>query len=136
MIQGTGSIRDKLFTRYFRMVIAFGVCICTFAAPGCNSFGNAKLVQELRSENERLLTEFRSERDRREESEEALAQIENRLAESEKLLARQYQQPASRLSSLPGFGGNGDRTPAANEGFADQDPQETGNLQWRRRGGQ
>lgn len=136
MIQGKGSIRDKLFTRCLRTVFAFGACVCTFAAPGCNSFGNAKLVQELRSENERLLTEFRSERDRREESEKALAQIESRLAESEKLLARQYQQPASRLSSLPGFGEKGDLNSATNDGLADQDPQETGNLQWQRRGRQ
>lgn len=82
-------------------------------AAGCNSFGNGKLVQELRNENERLLAEFRAERERREQSERTAKLMERRLAESEKMLARQYQSPqAERLSRLhapfvPGSAGNG-----------------------------
>ena len=72
---------------------------------GCNSFSNGKLVQQLQSENERLLTEFRAERQRREESERVNRTLEARLSESEKLLARQTPGAApNRLSSLqPGY---------------------------------
>ena len=72
------------------------------SSVGCNSFGNGKLVQQLQNENERLLTEFRAERSRREEFERQNKTLEARLSESEKLLARQTQGPASsRVSSLP-----------------------------------
>ncbi|MEZ6133665.1 MAG: hypothetical protein R3C53_02025 [Pirellulaceae bacterium] len=74
---------------------------------GCNSFGNAKLVQQLQNENERLLTEFRAERQRREESEKLNSTLEARLSESEKLLARQtLGATPNRLSSLPAPGGS------------------------------
>lgn len=69
---------------------------------GCNSFGNSRLVKELQSENERLLGEFRGQRDRATELEKANRQQAERLAESEKLLARLSQgTSAGRLSSLP-----------------------------------
>lgn len=68
---------------------------------GCNSFGSGKLVQQLQNENERLLTEFRAEKKRREEFEKQNRTLEARLSESEKLLARQSQGASSRLSSLP-----------------------------------
>lgn len=79
--------------------------ICCLAGlltmSGCSSFGNGKMVQELKNDNERLLAEFRAERDRREKTEQALKQAEVRLAESEKLVARQYQAPgADRVSRL------------------------------------
>lgn len=105
---------------------------------GCNSFGNAKLVQELRSENERLLAEFRAERDRREEAERTQKLMETRLAESEKLLARSYNAPGpSRLSSLPqydqptssGFPGN-DSRPSSIPGALDGGS----GLRWQGRG--
>ncbi len=70
-------------------------------AMGCNSFGNGKLVQQLQHENERLLTEFRAERKRREEVESANRSLEARLSESEKLLARQTPGGIpNRLSSM------------------------------------
>lgn len=70
-------------------------------SSGCNTFGNGKLLQELRNENERLLAEFRAERERREQLGKALQVAESRLSESEKLLARQYQAAEpGRLSSL------------------------------------
>ena len=70
---------------------------------GCNSFGNGKLVQQLQLENERLLSEFRAEKARREQAEQKMASVELKLAESEKLLARQYQagQFVPHLSSRP-----------------------------------
>lgn len=103
---------------------------------GCNTFGNAKLVQELRLENERLLTEYRAEKNRREVSEEAVKVMEARLAESEKLLARQYQSPSSRLSSLPAATNSFEANrPNSGAGFGEAAPledQESG-LKWQRR---
>ncbi len=87
-------IRNLVF-----VCLAMAACL-PFA--GCNSFGNGQLVQELRHENERLLTEFRAERDRREQSEKTLRLVESRLEESEKLLAKHYQgTSASRLTRRP-----------------------------------
>jgi hypothetical protein len=89
------------------------------ALSGCNSFGNARLVKELQSENERLLSEFRAQRDRAGELEKANQLQAERLAESEKLLARLSQGGgAGRLSSLPfsdlsgaGVGGSPNQAP-------------------------
>lgn len=69
---------------------------------GCSSFGTGKQLQQLEHENSRLLSEFRAERQRRESAERTAQQLEARLAESEKMLARQLQGPpgAGRLSSL------------------------------------
>lgn len=70
--------------------------------PGCGAFGLRKQLQQLEHENSRLLSEFRAERQRREVAEQNAQQMEHRLAESEKLLARQMQEGAGgRLSSLP-----------------------------------
>lgn len=86
------------------------------ALSGCNSFGNSRLVKELQTENERLLGEFRGQRDRALELEKANRQQAERLAESEKLLARLSQgTSAGRLSSLPqtslpAVGANGSST--------------------------
>ena len=71
--------------------------------PGCGAFGLRKQLQQLEHENSRLLSEFRAERQRREAAEQSAQQLEHRLAESEKLLARQsHEEVSGRLSSLPG----------------------------------
>jgi len=80
------------------------VLIAILVLPGCNAFGLRKQLQQLENENSRLLSEFRAERQRRETAERTTQQLELRLAESEKLLARQLQDGApGRLSSLPGL---------------------------------
>ncbi len=82
-----------------RCVLVAFVLIVPLA--GCNSFGNGKLIQQLRGENERLLTEFRAQRDRADDSVQENRLLRQRLAESEKLLARQAQSSVSgRLSRL------------------------------------
>ncbi|MCR9295020.1 MAG: hypothetical protein NXI32_20065 [bacterium] len=96
-------------------------------------------MQELQSENERLLAEFRAERDRRQRTEEQLRVMENRLAESEKLIARQYSSSGQRLSQLSApSGGSGYSLPASpgftnssSGGYGPADP-ESG-LRWQRR---
>jgi hypothetical protein len=72
-------------------------------SSGCSglNLGKGKQIQQLEMENNRLLSEFRAERQRREVAERTAQQLENRLAESEKLLARQAQSMPGRLSSLP-----------------------------------
>jgi hypothetical protein len=65
---------------------------------GCGS-GNQRL-QQLQNENDRLLSEYRAQRDQVTQLNEKLAVAQNRLAESEKLLARQSPMPSSRLSRL------------------------------------
>jgi hypothetical protein len=82
-----------------KIVIATGIIMIL---SGCNSFGSGKQIKQLEQENNRLLSEFRAERQRKESAERAAQQLEARLAESEKMLARQLQGPpgAGRLSSL------------------------------------
>ncbi len=124
-------------------------CLVAIAAitllPGCNAFGLRKQLQQLETENGRLLSEFRAERQRRETAERTAQQLEIRLAESEKLLARQTQDSSpGRLSSLssfpprPDFPGNaidpaGGRAPS-NPWDKPLDPAGTGgDYRWQRR---
>ena len=88
------------------------------AAAGCTS--NTQRIQQLQSENDRLLSEYRAQRDQVTQLNERLATLQSRLAESEKLLARQSPLPTSRVSrlnsdptSLPGFNSTKDRTPSS-----------------------
>jgi hypothetical protein len=97
--------------------------------PGCNAFGLRNQLKQLEVENNRLLSEFRAERQRREAAERTAEQLELRLAESEKLLARQNQQAAGgRLSSLPNNLG-GAELPGALDSSAGQ----SGDFRWQRR---
>jgi len=74
-------------------------CFTLFAiTSGCGS-NNQRLTQ-LQNENDRLLSEYRAQRDQVAQLNEKLALAQNRLAESEKLLARQSPLPSSRLSRL------------------------------------
>ncbi len=117
------------------------VLACLSASLGCNSFGNGKLVKQLQLENERLLGEFRAERQRREESERLNSTLEARLSESEKLLARQTQGTIpNRLSSLPSNSGQRTRPMASSEPNSGSDNPGQGSdnqgnpdYQWQRR---
>lgn len=128
------SVRIGGWLRAFRCIrfasvfhLAFIVVMAMPFAAGCNSlglgggFGSGKLLQELRNENDRLLSEFRAERDRRENAEKTLRVLENRLSESEKLLARRYS-PSGNYGQVPftadlrGLSGNSYRRNAAPTG--------------------
>lgn len=119
---------------------------CVTLLPGCNAFGLRSQLQQLESENSRLLSEFRAERQRREAAELTARQLETRLAESEKLLARQSQDFSTpgRLSSLPGppfrsdaRGQLGDPSSLGNPSEPWDNPQSRlgnpGDFQWQRR---
>ena len=114
------------------------LCLCISILPmtaGCSMFGSGKVVQQLQNENDRLLSEFRAERQRRDEAERANKILEARLAESEKLLARQ-SQGASRLSSLQNgnnyLGTSAPPPTVAPDAFTPDGDQESG-VQWQRR---
>lgn len=124
--------------RTLRFQLAAGLCWLVACHSGCSSFGlgNAKLVQDLQAENDRLLAEFRAERDRREDLEHALRRTENRLAESEKLLAQRYAPRSgsstntarvSNSSPLPALGNRG-----GSAGFDNSTADDSG-LRWQRR---
>lgn len=83
--------------------IASIIAVSMLSSTGCNSLGAGKQMKQLEVENNRLLSEFRAERQRRESAERTAQQLEMRLAESEKMLARQMNTGTSpgRLSSLP-----------------------------------
>lgn len=116
-------------------------CLPVLAATGCNSFGSGKLVRELRNENERLLTEFRAERDRRAQTEKSLRTVESRLAESEKMLASQYRSSQAPLVSQrqhSASSGGARQPPFASAlsgapGSIPPDPDDGAGLRWQRR---
>ena len=76
----------------------FGFSTLLAITLGCGS-GSQRLTQ-LQNENDRLMSEYRAQRDQVSQLNEKLAISQNRLAESEKLLARQSPMPSSRLSRL------------------------------------
>ncbi|QDV27880.1 hypothetical protein [Aureliella helgolandensis] len=69
-------------------------------ASGCSSLGKGALVKQLQSENDRLLSEFRSQRDRADQLAQSNRMLEERVAQTEKQLALQYQAGGGRLSQL------------------------------------
>lgn len=89
---------------YFSSTLTCGsrwiFCLATLlaAATGCGS--SSQRLAQLQNENDRLLSEYRAQRDQVSQLNEKLAIVQNRLAESEKLLARQSPMPSSRLSRL------------------------------------
>ncbi len=104
--------------RYSRALWTLLAILLVAGASGCSS--NTQRVQQLQSENDRLLSEYRAQRDQVNQLNERLATLQSRLAESEKLLARQSPMPSSRLSrlnsdptSLPGFTSTKDRAPSS-----------------------
>ena len=101
-----------------RIATACSVCLVLAISSGCNAFGNRTLVQQLENENARLLSEFRAERERREQAERKTASLENRLAESEKLLASQAVPLQGRLSSLPSSQASTFAPDALSQGFS------------------
>lgn len=79
------------------------VVTCLFGASGCQRFPGSQAMRQYQMDSDRLLAEFRAEKKRREEVEVRNAQLEQRLAETEKLIAR-------------GLGGAAGRSTASNSG--------------------
>lgn len=81
------------------LLLTLAVLLCG-SASGCSSLNfRGGQIKELQSDNQRLITEYHAEKKRREQAELALKQMENRLAQSEKLVARRYGPTAPRTPS-------------------------------------
>lgn len=79
-----------------------GVCLIASVA-GCGMFGGAAQLKQLQAENDKLVTEYRAQRDKVSKLQETNVALEQRVAEAEKLLARSgHNLPSSRLSQVPG----------------------------------
>ncbi len=98
------------YRKLIGLVLAF-----LLALTGCGTFGSSKVVQQLQNENERLVAEFRAQRDQNVQLSQRLNDAQARLAESEKMLARLTPlSPGQRLSRL----GSDNSTNFQNSGLA------------------
>lgn len=84
---------------------------------GCGMFGGPAQLKQLQAENDKLVSEYRAQRDKVAKLQETNVALEQRVAEAEKLLARSgYNSPSSRLSQVPG------RSSASGSGFSSVPP--------------
>ena len=66
--------------------------------PGCQAWPGNQAMRQYQLESDRLLSEFRSQKKRAEELEQRNYQLEQRLGESEKLIARLQGRSTSRVA--------------------------------------
>jgi hypothetical protein len=79
------------------------LCLCWLmpCASGCGLFGSGQQLKQLQSENDRLLAEYRAQRDRVTRLQETNAALEARVGEAERLLAQSgVSSPSSRISRV------------------------------------
>ena len=77
------------------------LCLCSLmpCATGCGLFGGGQQLKQLQNENDRLLAEYRAQRERLTELQETNAALEARVDEAERLLAKSgVGLPSSRIS--------------------------------------
>jgi hypothetical protein len=67
--------------------LMFGILALMIPATGCQRFPANQAMRQYQLESDRLLNEFRAQKKRADELEARNAQLENRLSESEKMLA-------------------------------------------------
>jgi hypothetical protein len=90
------------------------ICLLT-CASGCGLFGSGTQLKQLQLENDRLLSEYRSQRERLAALQETNAALEARVGEAEKLLAQAGKAlPSSRISRAPQRR-SASESPAANQ---------------------
>lgn len=66
-------------------------------------FGSTTQLKQLQAENDKLVSEYRAQRDKVAKLQETNVALEQRVAEAEKLLARSGSNlPSTRLSQVPG----------------------------------
>ena len=87
--------------KYSRCWIASVLLLGAWCLPGCQQLPGGQAMRQYQLESERLVSEFRAQKKRAEELEARNVQLEQRLAESEKLLAR-TQNGSGRRSSRGG----------------------------------
>lgn len=94
-----------------------GYLLMSICSSGCGLFNGGQQVKQLQSENDRLLAEYRAQRDRLAKLQETNAALESRVGEAEKLLARSGQTlPSSRLSRATNKASPPSSAPATSSG--------------------
>ena len=81
-----------MFRSNTRRVYAQGIGLCLLLlVPGCQNWSGLSRSKQLQQENERLLSDFRAQKQIAEELYARNQKLDQRLAESEKLIARMNQ---------------------------------------------
>ncbi|MFM8570843.1 MAG: hypothetical protein ACKOAU_04535 [Pirellula sp.] len=87
-----------------RMLLGGLLCLVASSA-GCQQWPGNHAMRQYQIESERLLSEYRSQKKRAEELEQRNVQLERRLGESEREIAKlQGRNPSSRMAAAPGGG--------------------------------
>lgn len=88
-----------------RAVLLCGLLCILAISTGCQQWPGNHAMRQYQIESERLLSEYRSQKKRAEELEQRNMQLERRLGESEREIAKlQGRNPSSRMAAVPGTG--------------------------------
>ena len=98
--------RFTLCTRWCGL-LGYGAIVClVLSTGGCQQWPGNHAMRQYQIESERLLSEYRSQKKRAEELEQRNVQLERRLGESEREIAKlQGRNPSSRMANNPGASG-------------------------------
>ncbi len=86
-------------TRWLTQLLWLTALVSCFVFTGCQRFPGGQAMRQYQLESDRLLAEFRAQKKRAEDLEVRNGQLEQRLAESEKLLARSLGGTAGRSTA-------------------------------------
>ena len=100
----------KGLARFPRSILLLAMVPSWFAFTGCQRFPATQAMRQYQLESDRLLAEFRAQKKRAEELDVRNGQLEQRLAESEKLLARSLGGTTGRSTA-----GNSNRSRSNSE---------------------
>lgn len=103
-----------------RTYLAITATATLLLTGGCGSLFGQKKLEQCRGESERLLVEYRSERDARQRTEVQNRALVDRVADLEKRLAVIHDAAGSRLATRGDTESPG--TPSANAGLPDSAP--------------
>jgi hypothetical protein len=81
--------------------------VVVLCLTGCQQWPGNTAMRQYQLESDRLLSEFRAQKKRAEELEQRNVQLEQRLDETEKMLARVQGRGSSRLANAGAYGGPG-----------------------------
>lgn len=88
-----------------RPMMLIGLLCMLSGNLGCQQWPGNQAMRQYQIESERLLSEFRSQKKRAEELEQRNMQLERRLGESEREIAKlQGRNPSSRMAAVPSNG--------------------------------
>ena len=93
-------LREPVWEFHWRMPVhVLILLICCPGVTGCQRLPGGQAMRQYQLESDRLLAEFRAQKKRAEELEARNGQLEQRLAESEKQLARGLSGTSSRSTA-------------------------------------